>query len=163
MTSTPLNAAGLVRRSTALVGRKISSAYKIGPPDQLNHVILSGTVNGVNKANDNEKSYASISLKTCDIYREAKGYGMKVVSHRTQVFGSGLYEKATELNNGDRTCDHSYLRAFPSDPLGRFWMYCVVARSICVHQSPPDDLDEQSHSGSITEEKPPPMNNATEV
>ncbi|TPP59574.1 hypothetical protein FGIG_04505 [Fasciola gigantica] len=157
-----LSATKLVRRSIAIIGRQISSAYKIDPSDDLNHVILLGTVNGVNKASDPEKIYASISLRTRDIYRAAKGYGMKVVSHRIQVFGPELFEKAIQLNKGDRICVHGYLGAFPVDPLRRFWMHCVVARSICLYHSPPDELDEQSYADSITKEKPLPMNNVTE-
>ncbi|VDP36468.1 unnamed protein product [Echinostoma caproni] len=72
----------LIPRPASIVSRQISSEHKIDPSDDLNHVILLGTVNGVNRATDPGKNHVSISLRTRDVYRAAKGYGMKVVSHR---------------------------------------------------------------------------------
>ncbi|KAA0188996.1 hypothetical protein FBUS_03771 [Fasciolopsis buskii] len=146
--SSLLKATKFVRRSVAIITRQISSESQTDPSDDLNHVILLGTVNGVNKSSDPEKVFASISLRTRDIYRATKGYGMKVVSHRIQVFGPDLFQKAIQLNKGDRICVHGYLGAFPLDVSRRMWLHCVVARSICLYHNPPDEQDEQFYTGT---------------
>ncbi|CAH8543136.1 unnamed protein product [Dicrocoelium dendriticum] len=83
-----------------------------------------------------QKSYATISLRTYNSYKAPKGYRIKVATHRIQVFDNSLIEKSRTLNKGDRICVYGHLTAFPMSTADKFWVYCIVARSISAFVNP---------------------------
>ncbi|CAH8543152.1 unnamed protein product [Dicrocoelium dendriticum] len=56
--------------------------------------------------------------------------------HEIQVFDNSLIEKSRTLNKGDRICVYGHLTAFPMSTADKFWVYCIVARSISAFVNP---------------------------
>ncbi|KAF8568163.1 hypothetical protein P879_03224 [Paragonimus westermani] len=109
--------------------------------NDLNMVVLLGTVNSVNVHDSPEKSYAIMSLTTRASYKKKTGYGLAFSNHRIHIFDSKLLEKVRNLGKGDRVCIQGTLSAYPMMEPNKLWIHCVVARTVGLYLNPIDDSE----------------------
>ncbi|KAF5397783.1 hypothetical protein PHET_08969 [Paragonimus heterotremus] len=123
----------------------ITREIPIDCSNDLNMVVLLGTVNSVNVHDSPEKSYAIMSLTTRASYKKKTGYGLAFSNHRIHIFDVNLLEKVRNLGKGDRVCIQGTLSAYPMMQPNKLWVHCVVARTVGLYLNPVDDSESADH------------------